>query len=92
MAGVAILAMTKQHPRWEEFTEALEGPMGCNFREKVPGDAKSVTWQCSGMDDFKFTRVILEQMGLDATAIAKSIAYFEANSAYCDCEILFNAV
>jgi hypothetical protein len=90
MASVTILAMTKRHPRWAEFIEMLEGPMGCNFKESVPGDINSTTWDCSGLDDFKRTRAILTNMGLDAVATAKSIEYFEKHSGWCDCEVLFN--
>jgi Protein of unknown function (DUF2695) len=77
-------AMTKEHPRWEEFLERLEGPEGCNFREAAPG---KTVWNCAGGDDKSLATAILTDMG---ASIEESLAYFEAHGGYCDCEILFN--
>jgi hypothetical protein len=79
--------MTPVHPRWDEFCDRLEGPEGCNFKEKKPGDAKSVTWKCSSSTARPLAKAILEDMGMD---VKKSLSFFEKHGGYCDCEILFN--
>jgi hypothetical protein len=71
--------MRPDHPRWLEFCEMLAGPTGCNFRKE------GMAWNCGG--DHRFARRLLPQFGVD---VEKSIAYFEENGGYCDCEILFN--
>jgi len=82
-----LSVMTVDHPKWEEFTERLEGPEGCNFQQKVPGDAKSTTWKCSSGPDYALATPILKAMGCD---VEKSIAFFREHGGYCDCEVLFN--
>lgn len=80
--------MNLNHPLWDEFTERLEGPEGCDFRLKDPSDANSVVWKCSGLSDREFATAILKTMpDID---IPGSMAFFDNNGGYCDCEILFN--
>ena len=79
------MVMTAEHERWEEFCERLGGPEGCNFREAEDG---RTIWNCNGGTDKSLATAILEQMG--GFDIPASLAYFEANGGYCDCEILFN--
>ena len=74
--------MTVTHPRWNEFTQTLEGPDGCNCRE----EAGQFLWDCSGPER-KHARRVLEAMGMD---VEKSLAYFDELGGHCDCEILFN--
>lgn len=78
--------MTVDHPRWNEFTERLGGPDGCNFRYKAPGDPRSATWTCSSKGH-ELATPILKDMGCD---VEKSIEYFRSRGGYCDCEVLFN--
>lgn len=82
--------MTPAHHQWDDFCDRLEGPDGCDFREKTPGDARSATWKCNGGRDKTFARQILCQMGFDGDSINLSFKYFEAHGGHCDCEILFN--
>jgi len=86
---IATNVMTIDHPRWREFYQLLEGPEGCNFQEKVPGDCESVTWKCAGGKDKSLARAILAKHFPDVD-IEKSFEYFEEHGGYCDCEILFN--
>lgn len=80
--------MTPDNKRWQEFIEKLEGPEGCNFKEKVKGYPQSITWQCSSKKDRHFTTSILNKMGnID---VKKSLKYFDKHGGNCDCEILFN--
>ena len=81
------MVMTPEHPRWKEFCSRLAGPDGCNFREKVPGDAASATWNCRGGTDKTFAAKILRDMGMD---VERSLAFFDEHGGHCDCEILFN--
>jgi hypothetical protein len=77
--------MNPQHARWQEFVTRLEGPEGCNFRKDKSGQ---ITWKCEGGRDKRLAIAILRQMAdIDLDA---SVNYFESNSGYCDCEILFN--
>jgi hypothetical protein len=84
MTAKAKDVMTPAHPRWEEFSERLSGPEGCNFRRKPDG---SSTWTCKAGADKTMATKILKAMGMD---VAASLTYFEAHGGYCDCEILFN--
>jgi len=76
-------AMTPRHPRWNEFTERLEGAEGINYR--VDGNGKG-EWKCHG--NHKLAISILETM--EDIDIPKSLKYFEKHGGYCDCEILLN--
>jgi hypothetical protein len=77
--------MRPGHPRWYEFLKRLRGPEGCNFRETKLG---RVTWRCRGGRDKSLAIAILQRIGdID---VERSLEYFERNSGYCDCEILFN--
>lgn len=82
--------MTPEHPRWDEFCERLEGPEGCNFVERVPGDVSTVTWRCGGGTDKSYARQILAAMGFSPGLVEGSLLYFEKHGGYCSCEILFN--
>lgn len=85
--------MTPQHPKWDSFSELLEGPEGCNFKEG-PAPEKKITWRCDGgcgeptSNRFRYARAILVKMAdID---VEGSLKYFLANGGHCDCEILFN--
>lgn len=84
------MVMDHSHPRWNEFLDRLEGPEGCDFKEKTPGDANSITWKCNGGKDKTFATRILKDMDLSETEIQDSLDYFDAHGGHCDCEILFN--
>ena len=80
--------MTPDHPRWNEFVEALEGPGYCNFHEEELGNPNSIKWHCEGGMNKPYAKAILEKMsGFDVEA---SLRFFEENGGHCDCEILFN--
>ena len=74
------------NPRWHEFTERLDGPEGCDFREQEPGNVMSITCECNGTKGHAVA--ILEKMG--GVNIDKSLAFFEEHGGFCDCEILYN--
>lgn len=80
--------MSPKHPRWRNFIRRLEGREGCNFREKKPGDATSITWRCRGGHDKTYATAILKKVG--GIDIAGSLAYFDDHGGHCDCEIVFN--
>jgi hypothetical protein len=80
------IAVTPEHPLWDEFIDRLSGPEGCNFRDDGSG-----AWTCDPRDHTRpFCRSIMQHMGLSRGAIAVSLAYFEEHGGYCDCEVLFN--
>ena len=80
--------MDHSNARWDEFIDRLEGPAGCDFKEKEPGNVNSVTWKCAGGHDKSIAIKILEDMGdID---IPESLRFFDKNGGHCDCEILFN--
>jgi hypothetical protein len=78
--------MTAEHESWDEFTERLAGPEGCNFRWDENGEMR---WQCAGGNDKSLAIGILQRMGEDID-IPASLAYFEEHGGFCDCEIVFN--
>jgi hypothetical protein len=80
--------MSPKHPRWEEFKERLEGPEGCNFQEKDPGNPATATWTCGGGEKKDFAAKILQSM--PEIDIEGSLRFFESQDGWCDCEILFN--
>lgn len=75
------MLMTPEHESWDEFCERLGGPEGCDFQEKG--------WKCKGGTDKTFATAILKKYYPDVDVPA-TLAYFEDNGGYCDCEILFN--
>jgi Protein of unknown function (DUF2695) len=85
------MLMTREHPRWDEFCERLEGPGYCDFRETPNQHGKLVkSWTCAGGRDKSLAARLLAEMGLTSDEIAWSCEYFEAHGGFCDCEILFN--
>lgn len=82
--------MRPRHPRWDEFYDRLEGPEGCNFHEKTPGDRESVNWDCTSETDRPHARKILASMGFTPIQIEATLHYFSSEGGLCDCEILFN--
>lgn len=81
--------MNHDHLLWDHFLERLEGPEGCDFKEKIPGDSNSITWKCGGGMNKDYATAILKTIRVDVEA---SLAFFEENGGHCDCEILFNVV
>jgi hypothetical protein len=82
--------MRPGHPKWVEFLEKLNGPECCNFQQKTPGDAASITWNCKGGRDKTFAIRLLQEIGFSVQQIVDSCAYFDEHGGYCDCEIIFN--
>ncbi len=78
--------MTPDHERWEEFCVRLEGPEGCDVRRD---ELNYNTGRCTGLENKPFARAILASMGFSEDDIEASCEFFEANDAYCDCEILY---
>ena len=80
--------MNQNHPKWGEFLKRLEGPEGCDFHEKEPGNPESITWKCKGDSNKDFATKILKDMpDVDCEA---SLEFFDENGGFCDCEIMFN--
>ena len=92
MTRTSQTPMTPRHPRWKRFVALLEGPEGCNFRDKGPDckDRSRYTWTCNGGNDHTLARTILEGMGFSEPAIQNSLEYFTEHGGCCDCEIVFN--
>ena len=83
--------MIPTHPRWREFCDRLEGPEGCNFREREDGE---IVWNCASHETvepaFSKSEKILAEMGLSPDEINLSLNYFREHGGHCDCEVLFN--
>lgn len=80
-----MLRMDKQHPRWQAFIMTLFCPLCCNFHDNEDG---KMIWNCTGQKDRPYAHKILEAIGdIDIPA---SMAYFDENGGFCDCEIVFN--
>lgn len=78
--------MNVEHPKWDEFTDRLEGPEGCDFHK----DERNQThWQCSGESDRELSKKILREHYPDVD-IDETMNYFSQHGGHCDCEILFN--
>lgn len=73
-----IELMTPDHPRWDEFANALAEAINA---QEAPGvsDCKH---------DFSSTQRILADMG--GFDVEETLAFFEENGGYCDCEVLIN--
>ena len=85
--------MTPAHPQWREFYSRLGGLEGCNGRYEPPdsNDPNHFRWECDAKDTtLPKTRAILRAMGASNDDISKSVAYFHAHCAQCDCEVLLN--
>lgn len=75
----------------EEFLEKLEGPEGCAFKEEIPGDSDSVTWNCKGGIDQSLSIAILDKMNIPKNEQIEFLKLCTSHGGHCDCEILFNA-
>lgn len=78
--------------KWNEFFRRLEGPEGCNFQEKEPGNVETVTWTCGGGWDKSKAEAILRTMRIPDETASAVLRHVESLGGHCDCEILFNAV
>ena len=83
--------MKPEHPRFEEFLDRLYGPEGCNWREEIPGDDESITWDCDSEDRSRpRCRKILAAMGASDADIEASLSAFDDFGGRCDCEVMMN--
>lgn len=86
--------LTPDDERWDEFTERLEGPEGCDFAETSDDDGeKRITWRCNGGMDKTYSRRILEDMAERSYAsldVEATLQFFNVFGGHCDCEVLFN--
>jgi hypothetical protein len=83
--------MTPEHPNWHDFLDRLEGPDGCNFHNRTPGNPDTLTWTCdSGDTSCPIARRLLADMGFTDAAIDCSIMFFHSEGGFCDCEIVLN--
>jgi len=73
----------------EEFLKRLEGPEGCNFRERVQGDPESTIWDCGYEQEL--SRKILTRMNIPKVEQDEFLEECRELGGYCDCEIIFNA-
>jgi len=71
--------MTPEHPRWDEFADALSAAINAQNEPGV-SDCKHT---------FDSTRQVLAEMGVDVNVEA-TIKYFELKGGFCDCEVLLN--
>lgn len=81
--------MNPKHKDWRKFCKLLEGKDGCDFKDKVKGDPKSVTWKCAGGHDKSFATAILKKH-FPNVDLDRTLKYFDEAGGHCDCEILFN--
>ena len=77
--------------RKDEFFKKLEGPLGCDFKEKVPGKVDSISWRCAGGNDKSLSIKILTEMGIQQKNIDQFLQDCHEHGGHCDCEIIFNA-
>ena len=76
--------MTPDHPRWDEFADALYELMHLKGK-------KNFSLRCYGDRGEKvhyFAKRVMARMG--AVDIPASLEYFKQHGGYCDCEILMN--
>ena len=83
-------ALTAESVLWDDFYDQMQGPRGCDFRERVPGDSNTITWKCDNTPNRPIARRVLAAMGYSRAQVELSLAYFQAYGGHCDCEILFN--
>lgn len=76
--------MTPENKRWEEFANLLFA------RCKFEGEGEETKWHCAGGEKKLGARAVLRKMGYKSAYIARSLAFFESQGGWCDCEILFN--
>jgi len=70
----------------KEFLTRLRGWEGCN----VKGKGENMSWKCDAKS-FTLSRKILIKMGISRAKQDAFLEECESYSAFCDCEILFNA-
>lgn len=75
--------LTPVDPRWQEFTDRLDGDEGCKF---YFDELDEICWTCH--HDLRFSRKILSTY--DDVDVEATLEYFRQNGGCCDCEVLFN--
>lgn len=75
----------------KEFLKRLEGPEGCDFREKTKGDPKSIFWKCKDGVNKDLSVKILTAMNISPSKQAEFLTRCTLYGGHCDCEIIFNA-
>jgi hypothetical protein len=78
--------MTKEHPRIDEFLDAMAGPHGLDLRTQCDLDAQHFG-RCDGKPARGLAKRILARMGLNGNQIKQSMLYFDSSKLACDCAI-----
>lgn len=81
-----VVLMTPEHPQWNEFIALLLGEEGMNAHQE---DERGWVWTCYGGNDKRFATAVLEKH-FPEVDVPATLAFFEENGGYCDCEIFFN--
>lgn len=80
--------MSPWHPRWKEFIDKLNAVIGPSPEEDgIPHCGGHLTNGDGSVRAEAHAVAILNEMDMDTI---KSIAFFNAHGAYCDCEIMLN--
>jgi hypothetical protein len=82
----APLIMTKEHPRIDEFLDALTGPHGLSLRAYCELDDAHFG-RCDGKPGRPLAKRILGRMGFSSAQIKQTLLYFDSSRLKCDCAV-----
>jgi hypothetical protein len=86
------IIMNKNHPKWEEFLERLDGIEGCNFRyidenlteKQGLNDRININWNCKHGNNKYYAKEIIRKYYPECH-IRLTMQFFESKGACCDC-------
>ena len=78
--------MTKEHPRIDEFLDAMAGPHGLDLCAHCDLD-QAHFGRCDGKPGLPLARRVLSRMGFSSAQIKQSMLYFESSDLACDCAV-----
>jgi hypothetical protein len=78
--------MTKEHPRIDEFLDAMAGPHGLDLRARCDLDSQHFG-KCDGKNSRALAKRVLSRMGFSSSQIKQSLLYFDSSKLGCDCAV-----
>ena len=82
----APVIMTKEHPRIEQFLDAMAGSQGLDLRGYC--DLEQTHFgRCDGKSSRALAKRILSRMGFSGAQIKQTMLYFDSSQLTCDCAV-----
>ena len=84
--NTAPAIMTKEHPRVDEFLDAMAGAYGLDLVSRCDLDSAHFG-KCDGKTGRPLAKRVLSRMGFSGAQVRQSLLYFDSSRLACDCAV-----